>query len=216
MVYALKIVMFMCALFANVATAEGEVTVTSGFNYHDSDDAGAQGVSQVDSNIDASTPAEQTQYYTIQSGDSLSKIAKEYLGNAMNYGKIFDANREVIKDPDLIYPGQKIRIPFSFDKPKADTPIVNSDSTPAILEVYFEYEDGRRIPGNYVEIGNRVNWVIRTKNLVGETITINFGNTDDYDLDYEGTIIRGDILEGIRIKSDLHKIPLTIIHPQSK
>ncbi len=56
----------------------------------------------------------------------------------------------------------------------------------------------------------------RTKSLVGETITINFGNTDDYDLDYEGNIIRGDILEGIRIKSDFHKIPLTIIHPQSK
>jgi len=50
-------------------------------------------------------------YYTVKSGDSLSKIAKEYLGDAMAYTKIFEANREVIKDADLIYPGQKIRIP---------------------------------------------------------------------------------------------------------
>ena len=44
-------------------------------------------------------------------GDSLSKIAKEYYGNAMKYPEIFEANREVIKDPNLIYPGQKLRIP---------------------------------------------------------------------------------------------------------
>jgi len=50
-------------------------------------------------------------YHTVESGDTLSKIAKEYLGDAMAYPKIFEANREVIKDPDLIYPGQKIRIP---------------------------------------------------------------------------------------------------------
>ncbi|MGB5562556.1 MAG: LysM peptidoglycan-binding domain-containing protein, partial [Sedimenticolaceae bacterium] len=50
-------------------------------------------------------------YYTIVSGDSLSKIAKAHYGNAMDYPKIFDAYKEVIKNPDLIYPGQKIRIP---------------------------------------------------------------------------------------------------------
>lgn len=52
------------------------------------------------------------EYYTIVSGDTLSGIAKKYLGNAMSYPKIFEANREVIKDPNLIYPGQKIRIPL--------------------------------------------------------------------------------------------------------
>jgi len=57
-------------------------------------------------------PAEvETEYYTIVSGDSLSKIAKKYYGDAMKYPVIFEANREVIKDADLIYPGQKIRIP---------------------------------------------------------------------------------------------------------
>ena len=54
---------------------------------------------------------EETKYYVVQSGDSLSKIAKEHYGNAMKYPEIFEANREVIKDPDLIYPGQKLRIP---------------------------------------------------------------------------------------------------------
>ena len=72
-----------------------------------------QGVSDVDaSGVSAPAPSEDVQYYTVQSGDSLSKIAKEFLGNAMDYPKIFEANREVIKNPDLIYPGQKIRIPL--------------------------------------------------------------------------------------------------------
>jgi len=51
------------------------------------------------------------EYYTIVKGDTLSGIAKRLYGNAMDYPHIFEANREVIKDPDLIYPGQKIRIP---------------------------------------------------------------------------------------------------------
>ncbi len=51
------------------------------------------------------------EYYTIVKGDTLSGIAKRFYGNAMDYPLIFEANREVIKDPDLIYPGQKIRIP---------------------------------------------------------------------------------------------------------
>ena len=61
--------------------------------------------------MDAPEPEPAVVYYTIVSGDSLSKIAKAHYGNAMDYPKIFDANKEVIKDPDLIYPGQKIRIP---------------------------------------------------------------------------------------------------------
>jgi nucleoid-associated protein YgaU len=52
------------------------------------------------------------EYYVIQSGDTLSAIAKKFLGNASAYPRIFEANREVIKDPNLIYPGQKIRIPL--------------------------------------------------------------------------------------------------------
>lgn len=49
--------------------------------------------------------------YTVKSGDTLSKIAKEMLGNAADYGKIFDANRDQLTNPDLIKPGQVLRMP---------------------------------------------------------------------------------------------------------
>lgn len=55
---------------------------------------------------------EKAEYYVIAKGDTLSAIAKRYYGNAMQYKRIFEANRELIKDPDKIYPGQKIRIPL--------------------------------------------------------------------------------------------------------
>lgn len=58
--------------------------------------------------IQQSTPSRD---YTIRSGDSLSKIAKEFYGNAADWQKIYQANKDTIKDPDLIYPGQKIKIP---------------------------------------------------------------------------------------------------------
>lgn len=49
--------------------------------------------------------------YTVQSGDSLSKIAKEVYGDPMKYPKIFDANKPMLSDPDKIYPGQVLYIP---------------------------------------------------------------------------------------------------------
>lgn len=49
--------------------------------------------------------------YTIQPGDSLSKIAKKHYGNADEWQKIYQANKEKIKNPDKIFPGQKIVIP---------------------------------------------------------------------------------------------------------
>lgn len=54
----------------------------------------------------------QSVFYTIKAGDTLSKIAKEHLGNAMKYNEIFEANQDVIKDVNKIYPGQVIRIPL--------------------------------------------------------------------------------------------------------
>jgi nucleoid-associated protein YgaU len=44
-------------------------------------------------------------------GDSLSKIASGQYGNAQKWRRIYEANRDLIKDPDLIYPGQQLRIP---------------------------------------------------------------------------------------------------------
>lgn len=51
-------------------------------------------------------------FYEIKKGDTLGKIAKQYYGKASAYTRIFEANREIISDPDKIYPGQKIRIPL--------------------------------------------------------------------------------------------------------
>jgi nucleoid-associated protein YgaU len=80
-----------------------------------------KGVGKVISNIEVSesqdlAPGElggsgNSQYYVIKSGDTLSAIAKQCLGDASKYPAIFEANREVIKHPDKIFPGQKIRIP---------------------------------------------------------------------------------------------------------
>ena len=49
--------------------------------------------------------------HTVKSGESLSKIAKHYYGNPMKYNAIFEANRDILKNPDLIHPGQELVIP---------------------------------------------------------------------------------------------------------
>lgn len=53
----------------------------------------------------------QSKTYTVKPGDSLSKIAKEFYGEASKYNQIFEANQPMLKDPDKIYPGQVLRIP---------------------------------------------------------------------------------------------------------
>ncbi|HNY51977.1 MAG TPA: peptidoglycan-binding protein LysM [Bacteroidales bacterium] len=56
-------------------------------------------------------PPPEKQYYTVKKGDYLSKIAKEVYGDAKKYNIIFEANKPMLKDPDLIYPGQVLVIP---------------------------------------------------------------------------------------------------------
>jgi nucleoid-associated protein YgaU len=57
----------------------------------------------------AATPEVQT--YVVAKGDNLSKIAKRFYGNANEWRRIFEANRDILKDPDKIYPDQKLVIP---------------------------------------------------------------------------------------------------------
>ena len=72
-----------------------------------------QGVTEVKTEgLQAPAAKEKVDYYVIKPGDTLSAIAKQFYGKASAYPKIFEANREVIKDANLIYPGQKIRIPI--------------------------------------------------------------------------------------------------------
>jgi nucleoid-associated protein YgaU len=54
---------------------------------------------------------EKVEFYEIVAGDTLSAIAKRYYGNASLYTRIHAANKELIPDPNKIYPGQKIKIP---------------------------------------------------------------------------------------------------------
>jgi nucleoid-associated protein YgaU len=59
----------------------------------------------------AAATAAKTTTYTVKAGDTLSKIAKEHLGDANNYNAIFEANRDQLSDPDKIKPGQVLKIP---------------------------------------------------------------------------------------------------------
>jgi len=69
------------------------------------------GVSQVDNQIEVINQEPEAVYYTVQSGDYLSKIAKAQYGNASKYNIIFEANQPMLEHPDKIYPGQVLRIP---------------------------------------------------------------------------------------------------------
>lgn len=72
---------------------------------------GVTGVRKVDDRISLIEQAPQEAIYVVQGGDSLSKIAKEYYGDPMKYMEIFNANKDILSDPNLIHPGQKLRIP---------------------------------------------------------------------------------------------------------
>ncbi len=72
-----------------------------------------RGVDEV--RVTSAQPLEQigdVEFYVIQSGDTLSGIAQTFYGEALDFTGLFAANREVIKNPDKIYVGQKIRIPL--------------------------------------------------------------------------------------------------------
>jgi nucleoid-associated protein YgaU len=70
-----------------------------------------QGVARVDDRIEVAEPAREAVLYTVQGGDSLSKIALAHYGDAMKYPVIFEANQPMLENPDRIYPGQVLRIP---------------------------------------------------------------------------------------------------------
>jgi nucleoid-associated protein YgaU len=70
-----------------------------------------EGVARVDDRMEVEEEAPEATFYTVRSGDTLSKIAKEHYGDASRYPEIFEANRPMLSDPDKIYPGQVLRIP---------------------------------------------------------------------------------------------------------
>jgi len=69
------------------------------------------GVESVNNKMIVASPEAESQYHTVVSGDSLSKIAGKYYGDVQKYNTIFEANKPMLSDPDKIYPGQVLRIP---------------------------------------------------------------------------------------------------------
>lgn len=67
--------------------------------------------SDVTARVDSTAQIAGGQQYTVQKGDSLSRIAKHLLGDANAWKQIFEANRDVLSDPDKIFPGQTLKIP---------------------------------------------------------------------------------------------------------
>ena len=57
------------------------------------------------------TPVSSVKTYTVKKGDTLSKISREFLGDANDYMRVFEANKDQLSDPDKIKPGQVLRIP---------------------------------------------------------------------------------------------------------
>lgn len=70
-----------------------------------------EGICCVDDRMSVKNPEPEAKFYEVKSGDSLSKIAKEFYGDPMKYTAIFEANKPMLSDPDKIYPGQVLRIP---------------------------------------------------------------------------------------------------------
>jgi nucleoid-associated protein YgaU len=69
------------------------------------------GVEAVNDRMTVDQSGPEAQYYTVVKGDTLSKISKQFYGDPNKYNKIFEANKPMLKSPDLIYPGQMLRIP---------------------------------------------------------------------------------------------------------
>lgn len=69
------------------------------------------GIARVNDELQVEQKEPEATFYTVVSGDTLSKIAKTQYGDAMKYPTIFEANKPMLTDPDKIYPGQVLRIP---------------------------------------------------------------------------------------------------------
>jgi|SRR5690606_28246676 len=70
-----------------------------------------EGISQVNDSMEVENKEPEAVFHTVETGDTLGKIAKQHYGNANKYPEIFEANKPMLSHPDKIYPGQVLRIP---------------------------------------------------------------------------------------------------------
>ena len=94
-----------------VATLKGEAESPSAFEKAILMAGNLFGISEVKADELIGGADDGTEYYEIQKGDTLWGLAEKFYGNGTQHTRIFEENKEVIKDPDLIFVGQKIRIP---------------------------------------------------------------------------------------------------------
>ncbi len=74
-------------------------------------ESGSSSTAASPSGASAGKASDAPRIYVVQSGDSLSKISKKFYGDANSWKRIFEANRDTVKNPDLIHPGQVLKIP---------------------------------------------------------------------------------------------------------
>jgi nucleoid-associated protein YgaU len=72
----------------------------------------AQGVGKVDEEITVEDPAEEAHFHTVAPGDTLWAVAEKVYGDGSRYTEIFEANKPMLSNPDLIFPGQVLRCPM--------------------------------------------------------------------------------------------------------
>ncbi len=105
------------ALNVDFDAASGSVTVAGGVPDQATREkvllccGNVAGVGGVNDMLVVNTPEPESQWHTVVSGDTLSKIAKKFYGDANKYPGIFEANKPMLSHPDKIYPGQMLRIP---------------------------------------------------------------------------------------------------------
>jgi nucleoid-associated protein YgaU len=73
--------------------------------------SGSSSTAPRDVPVEQQPTAESAKKYTVVAGDSLSEIARREYGSANEWQRIYEANKDIIKNPDLIYPGQQLTIP---------------------------------------------------------------------------------------------------------
>lgn len=95
----------------NDVTAEGEVAQQADAERIVLAIGNVEGVDQVSNLMTVVSPAPEAKFYTVTSGDTLSKISKDFYGDPNQYNTIFEANKPMLSHPDKIYPGQVLRIP---------------------------------------------------------------------------------------------------------
>jgi len=106
-----KVDSLFVAVEDDVATVSGEVDNMAEKEKVILTAGNVEGIAAVDDQIKIEVEEPASVFHTVVGGDSLSKISKQYYGSYNKYMVIFEANQPMLKSPDVIYPGQVLRIP---------------------------------------------------------------------------------------------------------